>query len=203
MDFETQPNELFDHISSLILTPPPTCNTPFTPSQEANPKPDLSPPSDKSISIIAAGIVPLGWSYDDLISLMFFERLATLQRTRPYAIAHLLPSDLEVPPTQEDFLRLLPDRVLSVLSAEVDGTSTAWRWGEADEEEDDVAAREATSIFTRRSASISILTMGSGSVSHQASSGQSKLGKAPSLLLQRLQLAERYASISAAAPPAL
>ena len=97
---------------------------------EANPKPDLARPSPTSVSIIAAGIEPLGWRYPDLIAFLLVERLATLQRTRPYAVAHFLPQTV----TPEALMRELPLQVLQAIGSDPASAPLA-TWWEAEEEE--------------------------------------------------------------------
>ena len=98
---------------------------------EANPKPDLARPSPTSVSIIAAGIEPLGWSYPDLIAFLLVERLATLQRTRPYAVAHFLPQTA----TPEALMRELPLQVLQAIGCAPASAVPLATWWEAEEEE--------------------------------------------------------------------
>ena len=54
---------------------------------------------------------------DDLtrfqVSLLLVERLASLQRTRPYAVAHMLPQDM----THKTLLGLLPHHILRTIGA--------------------------------------------------------------------------------------
>lgn len=98
---------------------------------EANPKPDLARPSSNSVSIIAAGIEPLGWSYQDLIAFLLVERLATLSRTRPYAVAHFLPQTA----APEALMQMLPLQVLQAIGSELVSVPPAATWWEFEDDE--------------------------------------------------------------------
>ncbi len=108
--------------------------------QEANPKPDLARPTAKATSIIGQGIASLGWSYEDLVAFLLVERLATLQRTRPFAVAHIVPADV----APSHMLRMLPHKVkLAISPSSSRDALTDDDIGSLDDDEDGDAAAAA------------------------------------------------------------
>jgi len=81
---------------------------------EANPKPDLKKPSATSTSLVCTGLSSqMGWTYEDLITCLFVERLWQLEQHKPHMLAHFMPETCSAEKLLQHYL---PERVREVLT---------------------------------------------------------------------------------------